>query len=471
MQPSKITAKKDSKMQKPQKITAHTLKRIEKNLNKINSHMGVFELFFTLLGSMALEERYQPTNIINTLFQNAVFNSDDEAGEVIKEIMNFSNDISFTLMQLDEGNFKNRDIQTLSKNLCKIVLDKLTLDSLRKRYVPAIVAPLYGSFEAKGYDVDDFKNLVRSIHEEYKEFEELSEDIAGMISMLSLCNTKEFTKILSEDDETLDGFLDYFVQHAIPTYAMLDSLRKLDYLEEQNFEEAKRNDPCPCGSGKKYKKCCLNKNKTPLSTLAAYKLLYKPRLSKEEVKNYYSCYNKILTYAYAKYAKINKRPKKDSIFNIMDNGTYFCDLELMSSGEISEIRDYFATHPKIIDKYLIKEQDSLSELELKTIKNFKNILYDQFIIMERVNNSEVLAWNAKNKKIYLVYGLYDPIATIVQQLPCIASLILLEYKERIVFDGLMGVSNIEIGNNMLFDMIEEYKTIRDKNGVVLRLEK
>src|SRR5205823_13028254 len=23
-----------------------------------------------------------------------------------------------------------------------------------------------------------------------------------------------------------------------------------------------RNDPCPCGSGKKYKKCCMNKSKT-----------------------------------------------------------------------------------------------------------------------------------------------------------------------------------------------------------------
>jgi uncharacterized protein YecA (UPF0149 family) len=23
-----------------------------------------------------------------------------------------------------------------------------------------------------------------------------------------------------------------------------------------------RNDPCPCGSGKKYKKCCLNKDAT-----------------------------------------------------------------------------------------------------------------------------------------------------------------------------------------------------------------
>lgn len=24
-----------------------------------------------------------------------------------------------------------------------------------------------------------------------------------------------------------------------------------------------RNDPCPCGSGKKYKQCCLNKPKPP----------------------------------------------------------------------------------------------------------------------------------------------------------------------------------------------------------------
>lgn len=456
-------------MQQPKKITAHTLKRIEKTLAKINSPMGVFELFFTLLGSMALEERYQPTNIINTLFQNAVFNSDDEAGEVIKEIMNFSNDISFTLMQFEEGNFKNRDIQTLSKNLSKIVLDKLTLESLRERYVPAIVAPLYDSFEAKGYNVDDYKNLIRSIHAEYKEFEGLSEDITGMISMLSICNTKEFTKILSEDGETLDGFLDYFVQHAIPTYATLDSLRKLEYLEEQSFEEAKRNDPCPCGSGKKYKKCCMGKNKNPLSTLAPYKLLYKPRLSKEEVKNYYNCYNKLLTFAYSKYAKTNKRPKKESIFQLMENGTYFCDLELMESGEISNIRDYFATHPKIIDEHLKTEQESLNALELKTIKNFKNILYDQFIIMERINNSEVLAWNTKNKKIYLVYGLYDPIAKIVQELPCIASLILLEYEERIVFDGLMGVNRVTIGNNMLLDMIEEYRSIRDANGVVLRL--
>ena len=28
-----------------------------------------------------------------------------------------------------------------------------------------------------------------------------------------------------------------------------------------------RNDPCPCGSGKKYKKCCLNRQYVDVKTL------------------------------------------------------------------------------------------------------------------------------------------------------------------------------------------------------------
>ncbi|MEJ2040503.1 MAG: SEC-C metal-binding domain-containing protein [Desulfosarcinaceae bacterium] len=28
-----------------------------------------------------------------------------------------------------------------------------------------------------------------------------------------------------------------------------------------------RNDPCPCGSGKKYKKCCMGKSQAPSQSL------------------------------------------------------------------------------------------------------------------------------------------------------------------------------------------------------------
>ena len=44
-----------------------------------------------------------------------------------------------------------------------------------------------------------------------------------------------------------------------------------DLIEEENRDEPSvksdkrvkigRNDPCPCGSGKKYKRCCMNKNR------------------------------------------------------------------------------------------------------------------------------------------------------------------------------------------------------------------
>lgn len=33
----------------------------------------------------------------------------------------------------------------------------------------------------------------------------------------------------------------------------------MDLVEEDNTEKIGRNEPCPCGSGKKYKKCCLKK--------------------------------------------------------------------------------------------------------------------------------------------------------------------------------------------------------------------
>ena len=32
------------------------------------------------------------------------------------------------------------------------------------------------------------------------------------------------------------------------------------WREYQNYNDLKRNNKCGCGSGKKYKKCCINRN-------------------------------------------------------------------------------------------------------------------------------------------------------------------------------------------------------------------
>jgi hypothetical protein len=57
----------------------------------------------------------------------------------------------------------------------------------------------------------------------------------------------------------------------------MPSIEEIDFLKPKplvsanafagsNYQGAQRNDPCPCGSGKKYKKCCLEKMTTGLAS-------------------------------------------------------------------------------------------------------------------------------------------------------------------------------------------------------------
>jgi len=50
---------------------------------------------------------------------------------------------------------------------------------------------------------------------------------------------------------------------------MMELLRKRD---AEVWARAGRNDPCPCGSGRKYKKCCLGKAEKPVPGSRAVEL-------------------------------------------------------------------------------------------------------------------------------------------------------------------------------------------------------
>jgi uncharacterized protein len=75
------------------------------------------------------------------------------------------------------------------------------------------------------------------------------------------------------------GYKSFFI-HSQPFVAQLSALWRRQSIERQNLSpEGKRvqptlkvgrNDPCPCGSGRKYKKCCLGKDaQTDFTSLAS----------------------------------------------------------------------------------------------------------------------------------------------------------------------------------------------------------
>ena len=78
-------------------------------------------------------------------------------------------------------------------------------------------------------------------------------------------NTIRYSNITIEDDmigrvaldESSDGLLTIILQHEVDHFegkTLLDR-RQVPIV---NTSKVGRNDPCPCGSGKKYKKCCIN---------------------------------------------------------------------------------------------------------------------------------------------------------------------------------------------------------------------
>jgi hypothetical protein len=104
-----------------------------------------------------------------------------------------------------------------------------------------------GLLDAKDFGLDDFDEVASLARND-------PDGLAGFHREGVRPNDDAIAKIESwsrEDDEDL-GFDDDALEDEHPQGNPFDG----PYLNP--FRDVGRNDPCPCGSGKKYKKCCLN---------------------------------------------------------------------------------------------------------------------------------------------------------------------------------------------------------------------
>lgn len=79
-------------------------------------------------------------------------------------------------------------------------------------------------------------------------------------------NTERFQNIIIDDgvlgkialDESSDGLLGTIFQHEVDHFEGRTILNRKQTPIRREADKIGRNDICPCGSGKKYKKCCVN---------------------------------------------------------------------------------------------------------------------------------------------------------------------------------------------------------------------
>ena len=247
------------------------------------------------------------------------------------------------------------------------------------------------------------------------------------------------------------------------------SFGELTTYNDIDYTGVEKNDPCPCGSGKKFKKCCRKAWEYPLTTLKPQKILFKPKLTFDEVCEFYELLNKLMVFVQNDYAEKNSKEKLSYLFLRGYDGSYAGREELLENGEMVNTIRHLKNNKELVMQFIDKYRDTLSDEELQTYTDWSNFIASDCIIMQTHNDDQVLAWDFRSKKIYFVYGLFDPLASIVPKIPFYNEMVLFPFKERLVFNGLLLGHDIEYGNNFLRGIVQAYTKDIEKNGIIFQI--
>ncbi len=126
-------------------------------------------------------------------------------------------------------------------------------------------------------------NELFSILNKYTQDEEISEDIIFDFS-LGVRISLDFEDVLSLlersgveiPEEQFDSLLKCFVSYGGTIRSWKTNGFTLNELKNRNTKTQKvgRNEPCPCGSGKKYKKCCIDKEDIGMDDAIFYENIF-----------------------------------------------------------------------------------------------------------------------------------------------------------------------------------------------------
>ncbi len=208
-----------------------------------------------------------------------------------------------------------------------------------------------------------------------------------------------------------------------------------------------RNDPCPCGSGKKYKKCCAIFEDTKIA-----------QLSSKECRDFYETWFGLMSF-------VNERKSviRDKIKPEYPN--------VVSDMRIHKVREVLWENPDLIDEYISETKlppDIIDILKLWR-KNHKNGL---FLILEYQPEYAVLiGLNEQGEdQLYGIKGISNSIAnTLQQQLPVQIETVLLPFKGKIIYDSFMSSMPIGFAEGARAAFREMYDKAK-KHGIIISLE-
>lgn len=279
-------------------------------------------------------------------------------------------------------------------------------------------------------------------------------------------DVNDFMELIKIDFKDIDEAKEYLrlvmnLHNNIPHYSLYGyspnellemQLENSSVKEERKKSKIGRNDPCPCGSGKKYKNCCLNK----VIQVDFSSKEYKDCVKEENSMMFFALRNLLLDYTNQKY-NINKK---------LRNFDDICDAE---SEELIDIRDKLWENPNIIKNYLKENPNKLNEELISIIKSWNEKKINKEFVLYKYEDEYALFIDDYN--IYYVKGLEERIRDMIpeQKLPIFVKTVLLPLNDNIIYDSYIQQYNVSLGNNLRKIWHDNYKKLLKENKIKFKL--
>ena len=339
---------------------------------------------------------------------------------------------------------------------------------IKQRYIPPKKQFLL--FESEEYDDNSYWEDVKTFlvdtfgydkgTDVVDDFEKIKKYIPHMSVLEEMHAILDRHKVPFDGEEQLQKFIDLLApavnnfrtwENKGYTPIEVEKLLESQIPERPKVHRPKKtlpNQPCPCGSGKKYKKCCADVGGSGTA-----------QISYSERKMFYETWYKLLDFVNQKLDVVQHK------FSLK-YPDYHDEILL------HKIREKLWANPELIGEFL-RNTDNLSNEEISLLQPWeKHHMKGTFILVKYEPEYAIFMRADKGEDInlYGVKGMTTAIAQSMQlQLPIALETVLLPFGDKIIYDSFMIPHDIRFDTETC-EMIEsEYKKTRRKSGVILKL--
>jgi hypothetical protein len=180
-----------------------------------------------------------------------------------------------------------------------------------------------------------------------------------------------------------------------------------------------RNEPCPCGSGKKYKICCLLKD-------AGTK-----NLPPQDVDSFFKLLHPLHYFA-------------NQELEVVKGIASFEQFENLSQNYRLIVREALWNHLDLIPAFVRKNPQEFTPDELGIVQRWIHCIHDNFMVMEYTPEYSAFIPNSDATKAYGVLGSHSHFNIMFgSRLPVMVSTVLLPFKNHIIYDGIVKFGDFE----------------------------